>query len=270
MKIKREYFGVPLILVFAGFTIVASLALILFLHAYEAQHVAKGAVGGVAYVPRSVLGVIVEHLATALFVVGAWHAFEQLVVRRQFKKEILDYIDTAAGSRSFSHHGLSEVHAPREFAFETMIRNATSLVAVLGSGHRWVHNYASELEERFSDARKHTTFILMHPASELVPAVANKLDVRPDMYRQQILATVRKLETLNNGQPRLAVFGHTFINCHSVFIADERAVFSPYFLASSNQQSPVFVFANSGAEPHFHRLSRDVDQLMRKAVAIRV
>jgi hypothetical protein len=291
----RKFLGVPQMLAVSGFALAASVALIYFIHANEITALVKASDGTLTMQAKSIWFVILEHLATALFILGAWHTIDQLIVKKEFKTEIVELMDDVKAdlekhgvvqtarvetrlegleqSVKLAKHdttlGLSETyHNADAFPFSAMIRDTHSLTAVLADGYSWVGRNSEAFMERFADPEKKTTIILVHPDSDIIPVLSRKVGMQPELYRQRIYSTIRELIKLNAGRSKLKILGHSLINCHSVFIADRREVFSPYFMSTERRSPPIFALKDTGNSSFFGKLSQDVAVLERECSPI--
>ncbi|MBB5206862.1 hypothetical protein [Chiayiivirga flava] len=289
----KKFNGLTAMIAIAGFSMAGSLALILVVHELDAP--ALDQAGNIVQSARSIWSVILEHIATALAILSIWHVVDQIVVRRELKQELFDFskelktnaetladdkakdinsrLDTLEQAVTLARHdaalGLSETfHDVDIFSFREVIKSTHSLTAVLADGHSWVAKYSEELSERFSDHSKKTTFILAHPDSDLIPVLSRKIGMTPELCRQRIYLTVRALTKLKESNSAVKIRGHSLINCHSVYIADKRAIFSPYFLSTTRRQPPIFVFKDTGGNSFANKLAKDVDVLERESSPI--
>lgn len=287
----KKYFGVSRMLAVSGFAVAASLALIIVIHQFDVPQIVRDTEGRLSVEPKSLWIVIFEHLATALFILGAWHTIEQLVVKREFKEELVtlgtDLEESVDEQLSSIKENLNEIkvniavarhdsiiglaqsyYDPDNFGFQAMIRDTRDLTAVLSDGHSWIGRHAEAFRDRFYDSDKKTTFIFIHPESNLIPVLSQKINMQPDLYRQRIHGAIDELYRLNEGRNHLEIFGHSLINCHSVYIADKRAIFSPYFLSTHRRSPPIFEFKDTGGRSFFQKLSKDVELLKRESKPI--
>jgi hypothetical protein len=278
----KTFLGLPHFLAVSGFALAISIGLIYFLHSTETT-------------PKSIWHVIGEHFATAFAVLGVWHVIDQLVIKREFRSEIvaaMEHLSTTATKTAETHlhqlerhidsleqslrvakHdpvlGLSETfHDVENFSYSQMIRESQNIIAVLGDGYSWVGRHAEALADRFADATKKTTIILVHPESELTAVLARKVGMQKEHFRHKIYSTVRQLKKLNTGKDNVKIWGHTLINSHSVFIADNKAVFSPYFLSTQRRMPPIFVLRDTGQSSFFSKLKQDVNYLEKECSPI--
>lgn len=290
----KKYLGLPRLLAVSGFTLALSLLLIILLHGFETPQIVEVA-GRINVLPKSLWLVIGEHVATALFILGAWHTIDQLVVKQEFKKEIVDYIDKvrtdlvasdtaqttliegalndmkrciAVASHDNALGLVQSHHDANNFGYHVMIRDSHNLIAVLADGYSWIGRHAEAFSERFADSEKKTTFIFVHPDSDLIEALSRKVGMQPELYRQRIFATIKLLHELNEGRNHLEIFGHSLLSCHSVYIADKRAIFSPYFLSTQRRSPPVFELNDSGGQSFFRKLYQDIEVLKRESSPI--
>ncbi|MCG2583165.1 hypothetical protein [Massilia sp. TS11] len=291
----RNFLGTRTMLAVSGFALAASVSIIYGIHVLEPVQFVKAADGTMHLAPKSPWVAIFEHFATALFILGVWHIIDQLIVKREFKNEIVGIVEDIKGELSvgakarlthvdqrldaldqsikLAKHdtalGLVETyHDADGFGYAAIIRDSQCLVAVLADGYSWVSRNADALRERFENAEKTTTIILVHPESELIPVLSRKVGMQADLYRQRIFSTIRELQKLNGGRSLLRILGHSLINCHSVYIADRRAVFSPYFLSSHRRSPPIFVVKDAGKRSFFGKLSEDVAILEKECSLI--
>lgn len=92
---QKKYFGVSYIVIVALGSIALSLGMIIFLYNFEPKHTIE-LVNGKALLPtKSIWLIIGEHIATALFILGIWHALDQLLIKREFNEEVINEFNDA-------------------------------------------------------------------------------------------------------------------------------------------------------------------------------
>lgn len=304
-KEKKKYLGGPYVLIIAGFAIAASLAIIIYLHGLETQIIGEIKDGKLMIPIKPIWPVILEHLATAIFILGVWHTFDHLLIRREFNKEIRNEIEdlgeslkqqsatsetNLASAFDVSRKGLetrldeaksyfstakhdaqfglvSTFHEANHFGFSSMIEESHSLTAVMADGYSWFGRHNEAFLERFKHQKRITTFIFVHPESDLIPVISRKIGMTPGLYKERIYATVREIRKIA-GTAEVTILGHSLINCHSVYLADKEAVYSPYFLSSQRRIPPVIVMKDAGAGSFFQKLTYDIGFLEKEALPI--
>lgn len=303
---KRKFLGVPYVFIVAGFALAASLAIIVYLHSIDSTVVVNLKDGKIAFPQRSIWVVILEHVATATFILAVWQTLDYVLIRREFNVEIIEHfealktevlsqtsefkatltrdLDAAqsqwtsrleeakshfATAKHDSTFGLvSTYHEASQFGFSSMIERSHRLTAVMADGYSWFSRHTEAFIERFGDPDKQTTFIFVHPNSDLIDVVSRKIGMSPILYRERIYSTIREIRKLAGKNARVTILGHSLINCHAVYIADGEIVFSPYFLSSQRRIPPVMVLRDAGAGSFFQKLSSDISFLQKESIPI--
>lgn len=304
-KEKKKYRGIPYVLIIAGFAIAISLGIIIFLHGIETQTIGEIKDGKLTLAIKPIWPVILEHLATAIFILGVWHTFDHLLIRREFNIEIRNEIEELRDSLKeqdmlteakltdafeISRKGLEErldeaksyfatakhdaqfglvstFHEANHFGFSSMITESHSLTAVMADGYSWLGRHNEAFLERFKHQKRSTTFILVHPESDLIPVISRKIGMSPALYKERIYATVREIRKIA-GTADVTILGHSLINCHAIYLADKEVVYSPYFLSSQRRIPPVIALKDAGASSFFQKLTSDISFLEKEALPI--
>lgn len=285
--------GVSLVIIVGLSCLVVSLVLILLLH--NEQPVAVLENNHLILPSKSIWSVIGEHIATALFILGVWHTMDYLLIRKAFNNEIIAHFNGTKEDLTKIFHDASSIlsdgvtelkghfatashdalfglvsthHDANHYDLSQLIKTSKHFVAVMADGHTWTSRHIEAFRERFKDPNRQTTFILVHPESEQVRVIAHKINDSPDLYRQRIYSTISQLRALGGHNGNLRFFGHSLISCHSIYIADEEIVFSPYFLSTQKRSSPIFVIRNAGEGSYFQKLASDIAYLEEESVEI--
>lgn len=226
-----------------------------------------------------------EQLATALLVGGFTGGLYEYFLRGEFIKHtndqtkkicegISDLGKEAAqrgeGIRDFfaantEQRELGVSHCFREvdrFDFSDDIENTKRLIAILNDGRGWTGNYYQRFVNRFSKPNTETKVILMHPNSDAIALHAHKVGATPEGIRMKIAETVRLLKRANQNSADLQILGHRFYNTMSVFLTEETAIMTPYFLSKVRRTPPVFTFIDSGIESFYKKLENDLEALL--------
>jgi uncharacterized membrane protein len=303
---EPRFLGIPFVVIVALGSLVLSLLLIIALHSQESTQAATITNGQVILPTKSIWIVIGEHIATALFILGIWHAIDYIFIRREFNKEIKTYfnefkieltnlvsemntsiINICTGIRADINKNTQEIKAnliiaKRDYAFglvatysdvnnfdiSTLIKNSTSFTAVMSDGHSWTTRHAEALRQRFRNKKHNTTFIFAHPESDQIPIISRKIGINPESYPQRIYSTIKQLKSLNHQNVELEILGHFLISPYSLFIADEVIVISPYYISSQRGTPPVIVIKNVGEESYFQKIVADIEFLKNESAKI--
>lgn len=300
----KRFLGIPYVLIVALGSLVLSLALMLLLFHYEPSATAKITDGEVLLPVKSIWIVIVEHIATALFILGIWHAIDHLLIRREFNSEIMEalgqvkkdlidtmlsFAETEALKMEALEQGVSNAVSKLEQSLSTArrdqlfglvsthhdastydlseeIRSSENFTAVMADGYAWTNRHLDAFRQRFSNPSRTTTIITIHPDSDQLGVVSRKSGLSPEAYRQKILWTARQLREIAGPGPHLRLRGHSLVSCHALFMTDSEIVLTPYFLSTQRRSSPVLVIKDAGENSFFRRVASDVVHLEQEAV----
>lgn len=239
-----------------------------------------------------------KHLSTSFLIFGSWSVLEQLLIKKEIQQEMKGFIkiaieeqedlyNTQAATidkelRGIRHSiipfaesdtglGLIETHSLADFYdYDTMVKESPNLTVVTADAKSWFGHHLPAWRKRFEAGNNHTTFILIHPESKIIPIMNSKIDsLREGDYKSQIensINQILKVERVPSAE--LKVFGHKLIPCHAVFITDAYAVLVPFFMSSMRNSSPAFVFRDAGDDSYFFKLRKDIDQLKKESLEI--
>lgn len=212
-------------------------------------------------------------VAAALLIGGLWTLVNEFMLRREFLRILetnavqlsreahaLDeslreghtalsrQIDSGTGlllrkiefAKQAQAVGLVEVHASyASYDFKDLILNSSELMIVSNNANAWIARNAEALRKRFSDPKRHTTFILLHPSADVLETLARKYGTERDDLRKEIRNTVNHLRVLGEGGGKVSVYGHFLVNAYSSYVGDEYAVIVPYVNAPKQHPRPL-------------------------------
>lgn len=302
----KKLMGVPFVVIVALAALVASLLLIIFLHSQEPSPVVSITNGQVVLPTKSIWLVIGEHIATALFILGVWHTIDYVMIRKEFNSEIIEHFEesktdlvrridemnTNAVERfgearrdlSGSVEGLkrhfatakhdelfglvSTHHDTNQYDLSPILRRSKDFIAVMADGYSWTSRHVEAFRDRFKNPELRTTVILVHPDSDQIQVISRKIGMSPEMYRQRIHSTIRQLRSLAGTHKHLRILGHSLISCHSLYIADQEAILSPYFLSTQRRIPPILVVRDAGEGSYYQKIVTDIDFLIKESLDI--
>lgn len=303
---KKRFLGVPYIAIIALGSLTLSLAMILTLHYMEPSKTAEIVNGKIVFPSRSIWHIILEHVATGLFILGVWHTADQLLIKKEFNEEIVSHFEEANSNilqqikesnedstnrfnsaqkmwsermESIREHfttarhdtlfGLvSTHHEANQFGYSSMIEESNQLTCVMADGYGWCTNHSESLLKRFESTEKRTTFILVHPQSEMIVVIARKVGMQPNLYRERIYQTIRLLRKLTGNNDKIVILGHSLITCHAAYLADRTAVFAPYFMSTQRRVPPVITVKDAGTGSFYQKLHNDINFLKTECIPI--
>lgn len=234
-----------------------------------------------------------EHLATAMIVASLTGILYEYFLRLEFLKSTAEQTDILLRSikrlgeeaiqraskitEHFAGHieqrelGLS--HCFKEvdrFDFADIIEESADLTIVLNDGRTWVSSYFQRFKNRFADINKKTTFILMHPESSAIKLHANKVGGDAISIQMKIAETIREIDKAkaNNVNANVNILGHNLYNTLSIFLADNNAIVTPYFVSKVRQTPPILVFYQAGPACFYSKLKADVSALLSDSIDI--
>jgi hypothetical protein len=304
--LTKKFLGVPFVVIVALGSLVLSLALIILLHGQESSHVSEIVDGKLTIPAKSIWVVIGEHIATALFILGIWHAIDYLFIRKEFNREVIENFqqsqqdlvrriddinsqavarfseartDLAKNSKDLKVHfstakhdalfGLvSTHHDANQYDLSLTVRSSENFVGVMADGYSWINRHIEAFRQRFRDPNCKTTIILVHPDSDQIQVISRKIGMSPEMYRQRINAAIHQLRTVSGDHNNLRILGHSLISCHSLYVADREIILSPYFMSTQRRIPPVFVVKDAGEGSYFQKLSSDIEYLIKESLEI--
>lgn len=218
---------------------------------------------------------IAEHICTATFIAGVWHGIHEFFVKRNFirimdenTESILKEISTAKRDRKL---GLIDTyHDVDAYHFTDLVAHPTELTIVLNDGYHWLSDHIQTFRKRFADPTKKTTFVFVHPDSELVSVISRKIGWQPEEYRKKIINTIKVLTRERKADTHLNILGHFSIGYHSAFLADSKLVVTPYFFSKKKQNPPVFIFNDTERDCFVSKVKDDLEQLIIEATDIQL
>lgn len=214
---------------------------------------------------------ILNQLSTALLVGGLLSGTFELFLRQEFvdisdenTQKILDEITLARKETSL---GLKEaIIDARSYDYSSLILGSDKLTIVLNDGKTWTSNNEPLLERRFEDPSKETTFILVHPDSPELKALANKVGSSEEALKAKIGETIRFLNRLKLSNTNLNIYGHSFPNPYSLFLGDDEAIITLYFHGGESRAFPLFRFQDRiDGHCFFKGLQKSTEKLKSQA-----
>lgn len=163
-----------------------------------------------------------------------------------------------------------------KYDYSPLILESQTLQIVLNDGRGWISRHSGALKKRFEDSSKQTTFFLLHPQSTMIRVLAQKVGIREgieelqvDELRRKIIDTVELLEQIRLPSTDLKIYGHFLYNPYSLFLGDEYAIVTPYFISRMRQYTPLFKFQDRlNQESYYKELKEDIEALKYDAEEI--
>ncbi len=209
------------------------------------------------WIPR-----LIETIASTLMVAGTIGLLFQSIALNEIMAIIERHFTIFKG---INEVGLNEIHAnDGDFSFEQMLLYSHHLIIVINDGRRWVGRHSDLLRKRMMTPNYKTTFIFQHPQSDMIKILANKTD-HPIVYIQEkIEGTVKELHSFQRDKTHeLKTYGHHFYNVYALFLSDDLAAFTPYYIAPGRYNVPIFAFHKKGCDSHYQMLHQDAHNLVK-------
>jgi hypothetical protein len=159
--------------------------------------------------------------------------------------------------------GLSAV-GPREshYDYSGMITKSEKLFFVFNDGRTWFSSHHDDLSNRLNDCSLETHILLLHPESNFIESLSNKVDQTPDELRAKVNETVRLIEKIRAKDCRVTVHGHNMPSSYSLVMNDKIAIYTPYPIIRKADRIPCFIFRSDAPDGFYRVLRRDVEALI--------
>lgn len=165
--------------------------------------------------------------------------------------------------KNISHLGLVNVFPDsRRINFSKFLLNSKEITLLLNDGRTWFSNHEADLEKRIKNPELTTNVILVHPESEFVPVLADKVDTSSDRLKDKIEESVEMLKRLITSDSRLKIYGHLAPTTGSIFISEEYAYLCPYPMARKADAIPTYLYKISNEDCYYNTLKRDTDEIL--------
>ncbi len=169
---------------------------------------------------------------------------------------------------------------------QDFLLSARELTILLKDGYSFFRANAAVLKERFKDASKKTTIVIVHPDSPNLTAIAS-MDIekagKPDVQKNdclQAIACLHKImdEILTEGtlsredlESRVAFIGHDFVPTYNGFIGDDLAIINHY--TTRAYRGPLVSMRVARQDPDhgllYEAFRKDIAEIVRNARAPR-
>ena len=209
----------------------------------------------------------------ALIIGGMWTGIYEWYMRTDFVQmnrehagEIISQIKLAQGEEEI---GLVEVlEDSNDFDYTPILLESNNLTILLNDGRTWISTHSEDLRHRFGDEEKNTTFILLHPDSDMLEIMARKVDSTVDNLRAKIAESIKMLNDLSCSNTKLEILGHYLFNPQSIFLGDSVAVVTMYFTARGRRTVPLMKFLDVGPHAYLRKIREDLHDLKNDTVDI--
>lgn len=157
--------------------------------------------------------------------------------------------------------GLAEcVHDSSVYDYTAILVESKSVTILLNDGRTWTSVHRDRLRRRFA-GNGSTTIYLIHPDSAILPVLARKGGIEPEVLRGRIQETLSLLADICGPTTRLEVLGHHLFNPHSLVLSEKRGLVTPYFASRGGRTVPVFAFEDVGQDCHYRQMAADMEAL---------
>ena len=233
-----------------------------------------------------------EHLSTVMLVAGFTGALYEFILRNEFisitntqtnhlqngiiqlGKEAIERAsnikDYFVGGVELRKLGIEHcVNESSHFDFSGFIKETDNLYAVLNDGRTWVGSHYDSFVERFKDPNKKTVIMIMHPDSKAIDLHAEKIGCDRNSLLMKIEDTIRTLKKANEtNNVNVKILGFYLYNTMSVFVSEDSAIITPYFLSKVRRTPPVLVFSSNGPDSFCSKIYEDIRSLEKDSVDI--
>lgn len=221
--------------------------------------------------PYKWISILLETIATTLMVAGTIGLFFRFITMR----EIITCVDRATTTierhfkifRGISEAGLYDMcYDHKDFSFDEILLSSKRFRVVMNDGRRWVGENSESLRKRMLIPNYETTFIFQHPQSEMIPLLAKKTKHSPNYICEKIQDTIRELLSFERDcNHKLRIYGHHLFNVYALFVSEEFAAFTPYYISFGRRTVPIFVYQRLKTKSQYDLLSKDIDELLNIA-----
>jgi hypothetical protein len=157
--------------------------------------------------------------------------------------------------------GLAEcVHDSSVYDYTPILLESKNVTILLNDGRTWTSVHRDRLRRRFA-GNGSTTIYLIHPDSAVLPILARKGSIEPEVLRSRIQETLSLLADICGPTSRLEVLGHHLYNPHSLVLSEKRGLVTPYFASRGGRTVPIFAFEDVGQDCHYRQMVADMEAL---------
>jgi hypothetical protein len=214
------------------------------------------------------ISILLQTIATTLMVAGTIGLIFQFITTREMMKAINVASITIEKQfkvfKNMSEMGLVDVYYNnKDFSFDEILLNSRLFIAIMNDGRRWIGNHYELLRRRMLTPNLKTIFILQHPKSEMIQILARKMECTPNFLCEKIQGTVKELFSFEkDSNHELGVYGHQLFNVYALFISEEFAAFTPYYISFGRRSVPIFVFQKQKTESQYDIFYNDYIRLL--------
>jgi hypothetical protein len=102
----------------------------------------------------------------------------------------------------------------------------------------------------------------------MVNVLARKLGLNPNTIKSKISETVKMISEAKTEISNVRVLGHDLYNPHSLFLSEDIAMITPYFVSRGRRQVPLFRYRNVGGASYYQQLRDDIHNVIEAAADI--
>jgi hypothetical protein len=211
---------------------------------------------------------LLNMLATTSLIGGVWTAINEFIIRREFirindenAEKTVAFLMTNENEKRL---GLQLVSIDSlSFDYAKLIEESTRLIVVMNDGRTWISTHSERLEKRLRDRGKTTVFAFLNPESAMVKIQARKEGLDEHSIQMKIAEAVQTINEMKSADSKVQILGHFLYNTHTIYISDDYAIVTPYFISRARRSPPVYKYVDVGDDCYYRKLVEDIDALLK-------